>query len=189
MISADPRPISARVAWALACALLAAALAGGVMIAIHHHGRAAALRRYPRPLPSPLPVGTVPAPRSSRTVALPAHGTLSGVVRVVSARYSAGLEEITLSARITGAKPHTEYTLTEFDCAGTTGYQPWAAGVTNAAGTGILSGHARMVSLTDEYWLYLSPASGSAGPGLHVSFTLGGQFAATPAGDQPCTNG
>jgi hypothetical protein len=111
------------------------------------------------------------------------------VVSVVSARYTAGLERITLSAHITGGKPHTAYTLTGFDCAGTTGYQPWAAGVTNAAGAGTLSGRARTVSLTDEYWLYLSPSSsGSAGPGVDVSFTLGGQFAATPAGDQPCTN-
>jgi hypothetical protein len=94
-----------------------------------------------------------------------------------------------VSARITGGRPHTAYTLIGFDCAGSTGYQPWATGVTDVAGTGSLSGQARTVSRTDEYWLYLSPASGVAGPGLHVSFTLGGQFAAVPAGDQPCANG
>jgi hypothetical protein len=51
-----------------------------------------------------------------------------------------------VSARITGGRPHTDYTLIGFDCAGTTGYQPWATGVTDVAGTGRLSGHARTVS-------------------------------------------
>lgn len=189
VISADPRPVSPRAARALVCALLTAALAGGFVIVSHDHGRTAALRRHPRPLPSPLPAPTVPATRSSRTLALRSQGTLKSVVRVVSARYSSGLEWIMVSARISHGRPRTDYTLIGFDCAGTTGYQPWAAGGTNAAGTGILSGHARTVSHSDDYWLYLSPASGRTGPGLQVSFTPGGQFAAVPAGDSPCASG
>ena len=159
------------------------------MIATHDHGKPAALRRHPRALPSPLQARTVPATRSSRTVALRSQGTLKSVVRVVSARYSTGLEWIMVSARISGGRPRTGYTLIGFDCAGTTGYQPWAAGGTNAAGTGILSGDARTVSHGDAYWLYLSPASGGTGPGLQVSFTPGGQFAAVPAGYSPCATG
>ena len=119
---------------------------------------------------------------------LPSYGALNSAVTIVSAKFSAGLEQIVLSAHISGGKPHTGYTLMGFDCAGTTGYEPWAAGVTDAHGSGNLSGHAWTVSLTDEYWLYLSPSSGISGPGVHIGFTTAGRFSASLAGDQPCTN-
>jgi hypothetical protein len=112
-----------------------------------------------------------------------------GAVTVVSAKFSGGLEHIVLSAHISGGRPHTGYTLIGFDCAGSTGYESWAAGVTDAHGSGNLSGHAWTVSLTDEYWLYLSPSSGSGGPGVHVGFTTDGRLSAVVhAGDPACTN-
>jgi hypothetical protein len=192
VISADPRTISSRVAWVMAVALLAAALAGAITVAVHYRGEVAALRQQLRSAGASHPPSAVPPTPSRRTAALPPYGTLNGAVTVVSAKLSGGLERIVLAAHISGGKPHTGYTLTGFDCAGSTGYQSWAAGVTDAGGSGNLSGHAWTVSLTDEYWLYLSPSSsGSAGPGLHVSFTVGGRFSAfSPgAGIPPCTNG
>jgi hypothetical protein len=187
-ISAEPRTISSRVAWVLAVALLAAALAVAIAVAVHYRAEMAALQRHPRSVAASLPPRTIPQALSSRTVTLPSYGALNGAVTVVSAKFSGGLEQIVLSAHISGGRPHTGYTLTGFDCAGSTGYQSWAAGVTDAHGSGNLSGHAWTVSLTDEYWLYLSPSSGIGGPGVHISFTTAGRFSAFPAGDQPCTN-
>ena len=93
-----------------------------------------------------------------------------------------------MDAHITGARPGADYALIGFDCTGGTGYQTWAAGVTSADGSAILSGPARAVSLSDQYWLYLSPSSGtSTGPGLHGSFTSARRFAASPAGNPACS--
>lgn len=189
MISAEPRTISSRVAWVLAVALLAAALTVAITVAVHYHAEVAALRRHPHSAAASLPPSTVPLTLSSRTVRLPSYGSLNGAVTVVSAKFSGGLEQIVLSAHVSGGRPHTGYTLTGFDCAGSTGYQSWAAGVTGADGTGNLSGRTRTVSLTDEYWLYLSPSSGIGGPGVHVGFTTAGRLSAVvPAGDPACTN-
>ncbi len=41
---------------------------------------------------------------------------------------------------ISGARPHISYALVAFNCAGSSGYQTWAAGATNAHGSGTLSG-------------------------------------------------
>lgn len=190
MISAEPRTVSSRIAWVLAVVLLAAALAVAIAVALHYRAKVAALRRHPRSVAASLPASTVPPTLSSRTVMLPPYGALNGEVTVVSAKFSGGLEQIVLSAHISGGRPHTGYTLIGFDCAGSTGYESWAAGVTDAHGSGNLSGHAWMVSLTDEYWLYLSPSSGIGGPGVHLSFTTAGRFTpVVPAGDPACTNG
>ena len=189
IISAEPRAISSRLSWVLAVALLAAALAVAIAVAVHYRAEVAALRRHPRPVTASLPPGTVPPSLSSRTVTLPSYGTLNGTVTIASAKFSGGLEQIVVSAHISGGRPRSGYTLTGFDCAGSTGYESWAAGVTDAHGSGNLTGHARAVSLTDEYWVYLSPSSGLAGPGIHVSFTTAGRFSvAVPAGAPPCSN-
>jgi hypothetical protein len=189
MISAEPRTISSRVAWGLTVALLAAALVVAIAVAAHYRAEVAALRQHARPVPASLPASTVPLTLSSRTVPLPSYGTLNSAVTIVSARYSGGLEQIVLSVHMTGGKPHTGYTLTGFDCTGSTGYQPWATGVTDAHGSGNLNGHTWTISLTDEYWLYLIPSSGLGGPGVHTGFTTTGRFSAYfPAGDPVCTN-
>lgn len=189
VISADPRTMSSRVAWVMAVvALLAAALAGAITVAVHYRGEVVALRRQVRSVPASHPPSTVPLTLSSRTVALPTYGALKGEVTVFSARSSGGLARIVLSARISGGRPHASYALIGFDCAGSSGYETWGAGVTDANGTANLSGEALTVSLRDEYWLYLSLASsGSAvGRGLHGSFTAAGRFSAFPAGDPAC---
>jgi len=187
VISADPRTISSRVAWVMAVvALLAAALAGAITVAVHYRGEVASLRRQLRSVPASLPPSAVPLTLSSRTVALPSYGVLNGEVTVFSAKSSGGLARIVVSAHISGGRRHAGYTLIGFDCAGSPGYQTWAAGVTDADGTANLSGHALKVSLSHEYRLYLSPPSRSAGPGLDGSFTAAGKFSASPAGDPAC---
>jgi hypothetical protein len=189
VISADPRTISSRAAWVLAVvALLGAALAGAITVAVHYRGEVASLRRQLHSVPASHPPGTVPLTLSSRTVALPSYGALNGAVTVVSARFPGGPARIVLSAHISGGRPHTSYAVTGFDCAGSPGYETWAAGVTNAHGVGNLSGHALTVSLSDEYWLYLSPSSlpSDAGPGLDGIFTAAGKFSVSPAGNPAC---
>ncbi len=184
-ISVEPRAISSRVAWVLAVALLGVAIA----VAVHYRAEVAALQRHPRSVAASLPPRTVPLVLSSRTVTLPSYGALNGAVTVVSAKFSGGVEQIALTAHISGGMPHTGYTLIGFDCARSTGYQSWAAGVTDAHGSGNLSGRAWTVSLTDAYWLYLSPPSGGGGPGVHISFTTDGRLSGVvPAGDPACTN-
>ena len=189
LVSAEPRTVSARVVWVLAVALLVVALAAAITIAAHYRGEVAALRRHLRSAPTTsLPRSSVPLTLSSGTVALPSYGALNGVVTVVSAKSSGSLARIVLFVHISGGRPHTSYALTSFDCAGSTGYQWWAAGVTGADGSGTLSGPALTVSLSDEYWLYLSPSSsGSGGPGLDGRFTGAGTFSASPAGNPACS--
>jgi hypothetical protein len=189
VIPGYPRTISSRVAWVMAVvALLAVALAGAITVAIHYRGEVASLRRQLHSVPASNRPSTVPLTLSSRTVALPSYGALNGAVTVVSAKSSRGLTQILLSAHISGGRPHTSYALTGFDCVGSPGYETWAAGVTDAHGVGNLSGHALTVSLSDEYWLYLSPSSvpSDAGPGLDGSFTAAGKFSASHAGNPAC---
>ena len=188
VVSAEPRTVSARVVWVLAVALLAAALAAAITIAVHYRGEVAGLRGHLRSAPTSLPLSSVPLTLSTRTVALPPYGALNSAVTVVSARSSGSQARILLSLHISGGRPHTGYALTSFDCAGSTGYQSWAAGVTGADGSATISGPAFTVSLSAEYWLYLMPSSsgGSAGPGLDARFTAAGTFSASPAGNPAC---
>ncbi|MGH3185164.1 MAG: hypothetical protein ACRDOE_25110 [Streptosporangiaceae bacterium] len=112
--------------------MLAAALAGAITVAVHYRGEAASLRRQLHAVSASRPPGAVPLTLPGRTVALPRSGTLDAEVTVFPARFPGGLEQIVLSAHITGGAPHTSYALTGFDCAGSSGYQTWAAGVTGA---------------------------------------------------------
>jgi hypothetical protein len=188
MISAEPQTLSYRVSWALV-AVLAVALAVAIAVAVHYHAEVAALRQHPRPVPASRLPGTGPLTLSSRTVTLPSYGTLNSTVTIASARFSGGQEQIVVSAHITGGRPRNGYILFVFDCTGSTGYQPLAAGVTDTHGSGNLTGHVWSVFLTDQYWLYLSPSPGLAGPGIHVSFTADGRFSVgVPVGELACSN-
>lgn len=163
-------------------------LAGAVVAAVHYRGEVVSLRRQLRSAPASPRHGAVPLTLSDRTVALPPAGTLHTQVTVFSVRPSGGVEQIVLSAHMAGGRPHTSYSLTGFDCAGSSGYQTWATGVTGANGAGNLTGPAQAVSARDEYWLYLSPSSsGSAGPGVHGTFTTAGRWSAIPSPAAPCS--
>ncbi|MGH3185625.1 MAG: hypothetical protein ACRDOE_27495, partial [Streptosporangiaceae bacterium] len=163
------------------------ALAVAITVAVHYREQVAALHRQVHSVPASVPSGIFPVTLSSGTVALPPDGGLNGQVTVFSAWSSGGLARIVLAGHLSGARPHTSYTLFGFDCAGSHGYQPWAAGITDATGAGTLSGHPWTVSLNDGYWLYLSPPSQHPGPGLRGSFTASGRFSAQPAGAVPCS--
>jgi hypothetical protein len=188
LVSGGPRTVATRIVRVLAVALLVVALTAVTTIALHYRGEIAALRRQLRPASTALRPSSVPLTLNSKTVALPASGALNGVVTVVSARLSGSQARIMLSVHISGGRPRTSYALTSFDCAGSTGYQSWAAGVTGADGSGTLSGPTWTASLSAEYWLYLMPLSsgGSAGPGLDARFAAAGTFSATPAGNPAC---
>jgi hypothetical protein len=185
----DRRTNPSLIAWAVAVALLAAALAGAITVAVHYRSEVATLRRQ-------LPAATGRhSPRAvlmtlaSTAVRLPSRGTLSGGVTILTAKSASGLAQIELSAHISGARPHTAYALIAFNCAGSSGYQTWAAGVTNARGSGTLSGQTMSVSPGNEYWLYVSPSSsgGNSEAGVLGGFTAAGKFSASPAGDPACS--
>lgn len=187
VISAGPRAISGPAVWVITAAVLAAALAGAITAAVHYRGEAAALQGRPvRQVTAAPPAKTGPLTLRSGTVPLPPDQALSGELTVFSARATGRLAQMMLSAQISG-RPHTRYELIGFDCAGgPAGYQTWAAGVTNAAGRGTLSGRALTVSLSHDYWLYFRWPSQRAGSGLLGRFTVAGKFSASPAGNPAC---
>lgn len=174
-------------AWVVAVTLLAAALAGAITVAAHYRGRAATLQRQLSAVTGRHSPAALPLTLRSTAVRLPAHGRLSGGVTILAATSASGLIQIEPSAHISGARPNTGYELTAFNCAGSSGYQTWAVGLTNARGFGALSGRAFSVSPRTEYWLYINPSSSgeNAEAGLRASFT-GAGFSASPAGDPAC---
>jgi hypothetical protein len=189
VISADPRAISGVAALVTAVAVLAAVLAGAIIMALHYRAEAAALRRRPASSITAAPApGTGPLTLASGTAALPSRKSLDGELTVFTARSSGKHAQIVLSGQISGGRPRTRYAVIGFDCEGSSvGYQTWAAGVTNADGRATLSGRSLTVSLSDYYWLYLRlPSSQRPGSSLLGSFTATGKFSASPAGNPAC---
>src|ERR1022692_878029 len=80
VVSAEPRAIPARVAWASVIVLLAAALAGATIAAVHYHQVTITLRRQLRPASAPGSPDTGQLTLASRTVELPPSGALTGEV-------------------------------------------------------------------------------------------------------------
>ena len=185
VVSAEPRAISARVAWAAVIVLLAAALAGAAT-ALHYREVAITLRHQLRPTSAPGSPGIGQLTLASRTVELPPSGALTGEVTVSSAQSVRGPKWIALSAHITGGRPHTRYALTGNDCASNAADHSWATGITDQHGSADLSGGTWTVAPKDEYWLWLSPSSQTRVPGLHGGFAPGHALSAFPAGEAPC---
>ncbi len=175
-------------AWVAAVTLLAVALAGATAAAVHYRSEVATLHRQLRTAAGRGPGRVGPVTLSSTTVTLPSRGTLSGELTVFSAKSAAGLTRIALSVHLGGGRPHTRYALLAFECTGSSGYQVWAAGGTNAHGSGNLLGHAQTVSPRDQYWLFVSPSSsgGSSEAGLRGDFRAAGKLSAVPAGNTAC---
>lgn len=184
----NPRVYPSRVAWVTAVALLVAALAGAVTVAVHYRSEVTALQRHLAQAAGRRSPGTAPIKLASMAVRLPPRGKLSDRATILTASSASGPTQIELSVHLSGARPHTSYALVAFNCAGSSGYQTWAAGTTNAHGSGTLSGHAMPVSARSQYWLYVSPSSsgGSAEAGLRGGLTASGNFSASPAGDPAC---
>lgn len=183
----DRRTIPTPAAWVVAVTLLAAALAGAITVAVHYRGKAATLQGQLSAATGRHSPRAVPLTLTSTALRLPARGTLSGGVTILAATSTSGLMQIEPSAHIRGARPNTGYELTAFNCAGSSGYQTWAVGVTNAHGSGALSGQALSVSPRSEYWLYINPSSSgeNAEAGLRATVT-GAGFSASPAADPAC---
>lgn len=179
-------PYPPLVAWAAAVGLLVVALAGAVAVAVHYRAEVTTLQRHV-PEAARLSPGTAPASLASTAVTLPPRGKLTGGVTILTAKSVSGSTQIELSVHISGARRHSSYVLIAYSCARHV-YQTWATGVTNARGSGTLSGHALRVSAHGQYWFYLSSSSsgGSAEAGLRGSLTAAGTFSASPAGNPAC---
>jgi len=178
------------VVWLTAVVLLAAALTGTIIVAVHYRGEAAALRRQLRSTRAPVPSRPAPPTLSRDTTALPSSGTLTGEVTVFAVRSSAGLAQVIVTARISGGRPHARYELSGGDCAGNAADHSWAAGVTDARGSADLSGHVWRVSVSDEYFLVVgSPGmyQNHPGPAVHgYYFGIARGLSAVPPGVPAC---
>jgi hypothetical protein len=185
MISAGPRTVPPRLAWLTAVVLLAAALAGAVLLALHYRSETAALRSA-RAYRSAGPVAF-----SATITALPSAGPLAGEVTAVAID-SNRQAQVIVTARVTGGHPHSRYELSGGDCTGNAADQTWAAGTTGADGSADLTGHSRAVWVSHEYYLVLS-APGlyqeHPGPAVHGWFGSARGLSAVRGGAEPCAPG
>jgi hypothetical protein len=196
VVSASPRLLSRRAAWAVVV-LLAAALVAVIAVAVHYHDQAASLQRQlsrahgraASASATPVAVSPFGLTVSSTAVALLGPGPLTGRVTFVAAHAPARQAEVAVMARISGGRPHTRYTLTGGSCSATTPRQRehlWAAGVTDAQGNADLSGPVSRVSMSDSYWLELSPGINNLRPALAGSFATASGITAYRSGPPMC---
>jgi hypothetical protein len=185
VISSGPRTVSPRAAWLTAVVLLAAALTGAIIAAVHYHAEASAARQQSRPPSQPGPPRPVRLILSSGTTTLPPSGTLTGEVTVFAARSSASRAHVIVTAQIRGGRPHAQYQLFGGDCAGNAPDHAWAVAVTNARGSARFAGRPWTVSVSHEYYLIVGT------PGLyreHPGPAVRGQFG-IPRGLSPVRHG
>jgi hypothetical protein len=180
------------VAWLTAVVLLAAALTGAIIVAVHYHREAAALHRQLRTARASAPPSAVSPMLSSTATELPAFGPLVGEVTVfAAARSSARLAQIIVTARISGGRPHSSYELIGGDCAGNAADHSWASGVTDARGSADLTGHVWRVAMGHEYYLILSSSRlyrNRPGPAVHGYFGTARGLSAVRGGTAPCAS-
>ncbi len=189
MISAGPRTVSSRAAWLTAVVLLAAALTGAIIVAVHYRSEAAAAHRQLRPARTPAPPRPAAPTLSSDTTALPSSGTLTGEVTVFAARSSDRLAQVLVTGRISGGRPDSQYELFGGDCAGNAADHAWAIAVTNARGSADLNGHAWTVSVSHEYYLVVGTPGlyrEHPGPAVRGHFGIARGLSAVRAGIAPC---
>jgi hypothetical protein len=91
-------------------------------------------------------------------------------------------------ARIGGGRPHTRCTLMGGSCSATPHQRGhlWAAGVTDAHGDADLFGPVTRVSMSDAYWLELSPGIQNLRPALAGSFATASGITAYRSGPPMC---
>lgn len=176
-------------AWLTAVVLLAAALTGASILAVHYRGEVAAAHRQLRSVRAPVPLRPAPPTLSSDTTALPSPSTLTGEVTVFAARSSAGLAQVIVTARISGGRPDSQYELFGGDCAGTAADHAWAIAVTDARGSADLAGHAWTVSVSHEYYLVVGTPGlfrEHPGPAVRGHFGIARGLSAVRGGVAPC---
>lgn len=189
VISAGPPTMRPWVAWLAVVAVLAAALIGMLMIALHYRQQATMLRRelravavHGRPQRSGLGV-------ASDTLSLPAAGRLSGEVTVFAVRLSAGQVQVVVTARITGGHPDSQYELSGGDCAGSAADHAWAWGTTDSHGSADIAGHTWTVTTGHEYYLIVGTPGlhrEHPGPAVRGHFGLARGLSAVQDGFPPC---
>ena len=189
VVSAEPRKIPPRVVWAAVFVLLLAGLAGTAAALVHYRGQVATLQRQLRTAeaagPSLAVSSPAPQPVTIASAALLTSGPLAGMVTFVSADPPGGQPWFTVTAHVSGGRPHTRYVLAGGSCSGSGHRRLWAAGITNAHGSGDLRGPVWR-SQTGQSWLELSPAAGHAHPSLAGDFAAASAITAYRTGPPMC---
>ena len=189
MISANPRQVPPWVAWLTVVVILAGALTGVLVAALHYRQEAAMRHRQSRPARVLVSPDRVLLGVSSDTVPLPASGKLAGEVTVFAARFSTGQVQVIVTARLTGGRPDSPYVLAGGDCAGHAVDRAWAWGTTDSRGSAHFSGRAWTVSAGHEYYLMVGTPGlyrEHPGPTVHGHFGLARGLSSAPLGTAPC---
>jgi hypothetical protein len=169
--------------------LLAAALIGALVLALHYRHEAAMFHRQLRSVPVQVSPRSSSETISSDTVLLPASGRLAGEVTVFAVRSSAARARVVVTARITGGHPGSQYELFGGDCAGNAADHAWAWGTTDSRGSADIAGWPWTVSLDHEYYLIVgSPGlyGEHPGPAVHGRFGLARGLSAVRDQAAPC---
>lgn len=179
------------VVWFAGVVVLASALIGVLVAALHYRQEATMLHRQLRPVrvhasPHRFLLGV-----SSDVVRLPAAGGLMGEVTVFAARFSAGQVQVVVTARLTGGRPDSQYVLAGGDCAGNAADHAWAWGTTDSRGSANFAGQAWTVSVGHEYYLMVGTPGlyrEHPGPIVHGHFGRARGLSAVPVGSAPCAS-
>jgi hypothetical protein len=169
--------------------LLAAALTGAIITAVHYHAEASAARQQSRPPSQPGPPRSARLILSSGTTTLPPSGTLTGEVTVFAARSSAARAQVAVTAQIRGGRPYAQYELFGGDCAGNAPDHPWAVAVANARGSARFAGRAWPVSVSHEYYLIVGTPGlyrEHPGPAVRGQFGIPRRLSLVRRGVAPC---
>jgi hypothetical protein len=167
VISAGHARLASRRLQVTGVALVLLALVIALVATVHYQGQATSLRHRLRSAGHPAPSPAAPPAVSASLYSLPGGTALTGDVAVVSVRSGSGPAQIVLTARLTGARPHTRYELVGLDCTSNGSARSWASGTSDAHGAVQLSGRGQAVSRDGFYAIQLSPSSLRSGPGLH----------------------
>lgn len=185
VISAEPSRIASKGPWLIGAALVAVALAVAVVSVVRYHG-AAALRQQAQSAGHSRPFARLPQVTSA-VYALPAGGQVTGKVTVFNFWFAGGLEQVVVSARLTGARPHIRYEVVAADCTASSASEyARASGTSDAHGTARLTGRAWTVTPGDYYAIWLTPSPARSGPGLHGYLTSAGGLSPIGDGHAPC---
>jgi hypothetical protein len=132
MVSAEPRKIPLKAVWAAMFVLLLAGLAGTATALVHYRGQVTTLQRQLRTAeaagPSLAVSSPAPQPVTSASTALLTSGPLAGKVTFVSAAPPGGQPWFTVTAHISGGRPHTRYALTGGSCSSSGHRRLWRPG-------------------------------------------------------------
>lgn len=167
VVSFQPHVLSRRSAWT-AIVVLAAALVTALAVATFYHNRAATLQhqlsaaqsRLSSAAATPVVAAASGLPVTDTRVILLGPGSLDAQVSFVSSSSSARPGYLTITATISGGRPHTRYTLVWGSCASTLPQQS-ATGVTDASGGADLTGRVSQAALEGSYQLRLIPGNRS----------------------------